>query len=156
MGGSAARRCGIGNFEKMDIFCKKVEQKKDEALTPDGHNFLGKGPLGLKIVHKKEETELSPKTMVSVSEILLKTYIFNFFASQSPPRTLVEVKSFFQPRSGGWCRPPLKYPNFFEPFWQARGKHHSGHWKTKLDRKKAGGPHAGNERFEKGKASILQ
>ena len=79
MGGSAARRCGIGNFEKMDIFCKKVEQKNEKVLAPGGHNFLGKGPLGLKIVHKKAETELSPKTMVSVSEILLKTPYFQFF-----------------------------------------------------------------------------
>ena len=58
---------------------KKVEQKNDEVLAPGGHNFLGKGPLGLKIVHKKAETELSPKTMVSVSEILLKTPYFQFF-----------------------------------------------------------------------------
>ena len=73
-------------LKKMDIFCKKVKRKNGEVLAPGGHNFISKGPLGLKIVHKKTETELSRKTMVSISGFFLKTLYFQFFSSGGSPR----------------------------------------------------------------------
>ena len=93
----------------MDIFCKKVEQKNEKVLAPGGHNFLGKGPLGLKIVHKKAETELSPKTMVSVSENLLKTPYFQFFLLRRVLRGHSSRLSLFPSlaRADG-AAPPLK------------------------------------------------